>query len=109
MFARSRVSVYHRVWWKLKPGPVVTDGRLAHVYLAACLATGPALFGTAALRASLNFILPGFVAWELLFPLLCRINEKWGGRHPFGDVIDLGAFLLGWAIGIWVVFLSWRG
>lgn len=102
---RSPASIFSSSWWKLKPEPIVTDARLAHVYLGAGLAMGPACFGLRVLLISMPIVLLGFVGWELLFPLLRRINPRWGGRHPFGDVIDLAAFVLGWAVGL-VVGLS---
>lgn len=107
MLSREPHSVFRSIWWKPKPGPLVTDGRLAHVYLAAALALGPALFGPRILARSMVFVFPGFLGWELLFPLLRRIHKPWGGKHPFGDVVDFLAFLLGWLVGIFVVTWAW--
>ena len=103
---RSSASIFSSAWWRRKPGPIVTDARLAHVYLSSALAMGPALFGLPTLWRSALIVLPGFIGWELLFPFLRRINPRWGGHHPFGDVIDLVAFGCGWIVGAGVALLA---
>jgi len=85
----------------------VTDGRLAHVYLAIALAVSSALFGKFAFLFSAPICFFGFIAWELIFPVLHWIHPVWGGKHPFGDVVDLLAFFLGWFVGLVVVACAW--
>jgi hypothetical protein len=107
MFARTPHSVYRQGFWKPKPGPLVTDGRLAHVYLAEGLAVSTALFGRHAFLHCAPVCFFGFIGWELLFPVLHRVNPGWGGKHPFGDVVDLLSFFLGWFVGLVVLACAW--
>jgi hypothetical protein len=98
--------IYTRAWWKPKPGALVTDGRLAHIYLGFGLATGPGLFGYGALVWGATITFPFFLGWELLFPLIDRIWPGHGGRHPFADVVDLVCFVLGWVAGAILVLVA---
>jgi hypothetical protein len=91
--------IYSSSWWQPKPGPFVTDGRLAHVYAGLAVACGSGLFGYAVLGWILTLGLPVALGWELLFPALHHINPKWGSHHPFGDVIDFICFVVGWIVG----------
>jgi hypothetical protein len=98
--------MYRPDWWKPKGGPLVTDGRLAHLYLGALVPCACGLFGYSALGWGSACAFAFFVGWELLFPVLALIKPSWGGHHPFGDVSDLLAYAVGWCLGAATVLIA---
>lgn len=76
-------------FWKPKPGPLVTIGRLSH-FVIACVVPISACgaWGYEGLGLGLAIVLTVAVWWEL--------GSRWmGWPHPWGDVIDLLAFVAG--------------
>lgn len=105
--------------WRPKRGPLLTVGRWCHGVIGFAapwaawaiaravaghsLPDGPerieamAAAGYSALGWASVAVLFGGGAWELL----TRWLAPWcGWRHPFGDVIDLAAFVAGWLVAV---------
>jgi hypothetical protein len=62
------------------------------VRIAAMAAAGYSALGWASVA-----VLVGGCAWELLTR---RLAPRFGWRHPAGDVVDLAAFVAGWAVAV---------
>lgn len=95
--------------FKAKDGPILTSGRLLHfgesataVLLGAILGvvTGNDPYQGAAVAFSIVIVIA--VVWEWMTPILA---PKFRWRHPWGDLVDLVAFVLGGLIPI--VILLW--
>lgn len=92
--------VWDREWWRPKPGPVVTRGRLQHLTFAWALTVTGGAFGYAGLGLALGLVVI-FWLWEALTPVIWR--RAW---HPWGDVIDFLAFEVGQLLGAVVVLIG---
>ena len=87
-----RWSIWERPWWRPKPGPVITAGRLIHFILLLILTElAGGLWGYAGIGWS-GLALLGIWAWEAASPML-----PW--QHPYGSVVALLAGVLGWCAG----------
>lgn len=85
--------------FKPKSGPVLSLSRIVHCLLAATItAYGGHLWGyNGSALAAGGIIIAGF-GWEVS-------NRYMRGFHPFGDVIDFWAFVVGAGIGNGLVLI----
>jgi hypothetical protein len=71
-------------------------GRFIHAWIGFVLPIAAhALWGYPGIGWASVVVLVGAVAWELATPVLAR---WWRWSWPFGDVIDLIAFVVGWLV-----------
>lgn len=98
-------------WWKPKAGPVFTRGRLSHLLFGGALTGLAALlggllpFGTVYGGTAVGLTATHFGApvWEWLTRVLAP-HLEWA--HPWGDILDFFAFILGaWLVGLPIALL----
>jgi membrane protein YdbS with pleckstrin-like domain len=84
--------------WAPKLGPWWTQGRWVHGFIGFVIPVAAhAVWGYPGLGWASVAVLVGSCAWELLTPRLARWR-RWG--WPFGDVVDLAAFVTGWLVAV---------
>ena len=88
-----RWTILDRGWWRPKPGPLLTQGRIIHALIGYAVTVSGGLLGYGGLAiAGGGVVIVGWL-WEAASPLF-----RW--RHPWGDVIDFAAFEIGQIAGV---------
>lgn len=98
-----RPTIYSPGWWRPKPRPLLTSGRVFHAAIAFCIvmATSEAWGYPGLAVGSLGAVALGWI-WEALTPL-----RRW--PHPWGDVLDFCAFEVGQIAGVALWYASRGG
>jgi hypothetical protein len=84
--------------WRAKAGPWWTSGRWIHAWIGFVVPiVSHAIWGYAGLGWASVVVIVGGCAWEVATPRLARWR-RWAA--PWGDVVDLAAFVTGWLVAV---------